>query len=53
MIKLLVADESHTAEVAALLANLAVAVAKFTGFAFTGSSSMLSEGVQSVADSGN
>jgi cation diffusion facilitator family transporter len=41
------------AVIAALLANLAVAVAKFTGFFFTGSSSMLSEGVHSVADSGN
>jgi cation diffusion facilitator family transporter len=41
------------AVIAALLANLAVAAAKFTGFAVTGSSSMLSEGVHSVADSGN
>jgi cation diffusion facilitator family transporter len=41
------------AVIAALLANLAVATAKFVGFAVTGSSSMLSEGVHSVADSGN
>ena len=38
---------------AALLANLGIAVAKFVGFAFTRSSSMLAEGVHSVADTGN
>ena len=41
------------AVIAALLANLSIAVAKFAGFAVTGSSSMLAEGVHSVADSGN
>ncbi|WP_426571259.1 cation diffusion facilitator family transporter [Aquihabitans sp. McL0605] len=41
------------AVIAALLANLAIAVAKFAGFAITRSSSMLAEGVHSVADSGN
>ena len=41
------------AVIAALLANLSIAVAKFVGFAVTGSSSMLAEGVHSVADSGN
>ena len=41
------------AVIAALFANLAIAIAKFVGFAVTGSSSMLAEGVHSVADSGN
>src|SRR5690606_5956357 len=41
------------AVIAALLANLAVAIAKFVGFSVTGSSSMLAESIHSVADSGN
>ena len=41
------------AVVAALAANLGIAVAKFIAFAFTRSSSMLAEGVHSLADSGN
>ncbi|WTW95155.1 cation diffusion facilitator family transporter [Streptomycetaceae bacterium NBC_01309] len=41
------------AVVAALIANLGIAVAKFVAFAFTRSSSMLAEGVHSLADSGN
>jgi len=36
--------------VAAAVANLGIAIAKFVGFAITGSSSMLAEGIHSVAD---
>ena len=41
------------AVVAALLANIGIAISKFIAFAFTGSSSMLSEAIHSLADSGN
>jgi cation diffusion facilitator family transporter len=39
--------------VAALAANLAIAIAKFAAFLLTGSASMLAESVHSVADTGN
>jgi cation diffusion facilitator family transporter len=41
------------AVIAALLANLGIALTKFLAFALTGSSSMLAEAIHSVADSGN
>jgi cation diffusion facilitator family transporter len=39
--------------VAALIANGCISLAKFAGFAITGSAAMLAEGVHSVADTGN
>jgi cation diffusion facilitator family transporter len=44
---------SRRAIVAALLANLAIAVAKLVGFVFTGAASMLAEAVHSMADTIN
>jgi cation diffusion facilitator family transporter len=41
------------AVVAALLANLGIAITKFVAWALTGASSMLAEAIHSVADSGN
>jgi len=48
-------DKGHrtVAVIAALLANLGIAAAKFVGFLITGASSMLAEAFHSVADSGN
>ncbi|MFF0654375.1 cation diffusion facilitator family transporter [Micromonospora tulbaghiae] len=47
------ANGGTKAIVAALAANLGIAVTKFIAFALTGSSSMLAESIHSVADSGN
>src|SRR5215472_458096 len=41
------------AVVAALAANLGIAIAKFAAFLVTGSASMLAESVHSLADTGN
>ncbi|MCW2914171.1 MAG: cation diffusion facilitator family transporter [Actinomycetia bacterium] len=47
------AEGGTKAIMAALMANMGIAVAKFVAFGFTGSTSMMAEGVHSVADSGN
>jgi cation diffusion facilitator family transporter len=48
-----VQEGSRRAVVAALIANLGIAVAKFAAAAITGSASMLAESIHSLADTGN
>jgi cation diffusion facilitator family transporter len=48
-----VEDGNRRAIVAALAANLGIAVAKLIGFAVTGAASMLAEAVHSIADTSN
>jgi cation diffusion facilitator family transporter len=48
-----VITESKKAIYAAIAANLAIAVTKFTAAAFTRSSAMISEGIHSLVDTGN
>ena len=47
------ASGSTKAIIAALIANMGIAIAKFVGYFFTGSSSMLAEAIHSVADTVN
>lgn len=46
-------EGSTRAVIAAMIANLGIAIAKFVGFLFTSSSSLLAESIHSVADTGN
>ena len=47
------ASGGNKAIVAAFLANMGIALAKFVAWALSGSASMLAEAIHSVADSGN
>lgn len=47
------AEGSTRAIIAAMLANLGIAIAKFIGFLVTLSSSLLAESIHSIADTGN
>ncbi|HSO94989.1 MAG TPA: cation diffusion facilitator family transporter [Acidimicrobiia bacterium] len=45
--------DSQRAVLAALLANVGIAIAKLAAFAFTGAAALLAESAHSIADSGN
>ena len=47
------AGSSNRAIYGAILANTAIAISKFIAAFFTGSSSMFSEGIHSLVDTGN
>lgn len=47
------AESSRTAVLAAMAANLTIAITKFLGWILTGASSMLAEAIHSVADTAN
>ena len=47
------ASGGKKAIVAALLANVGIAIAKFVGFLVTGAASMMAEAIHSVADTSN
>lgn len=49
----MMAGGSKTVVIAALAANFGIALAKFGGAVYTGSSAMLAEGVHSLVDTGN
>ena len=46
-------EGSRRAVLAALFANLGIAIAKFVGYVITQSAGMLAEAIHSLADSGN
>lgn len=46
-------SESKKAIIAAILANIAIAITKFIAAFITGSSAMISEGIHSIVDTGN
>ena len=46
-------EGSRTAVIAALLANIGIALSKFVGFFITGAASLLAEGVHSLVDTAN
>ncbi|MET0908292.1 MAG: cation transporter, partial [Ilumatobacteraceae bacterium] len=49
----MVTEGSRKAIIAAFIANLGIAIAKFVGFLITSSAGLLAEAVHSLADTGN